>query len=112
MHDVTRSDGPAAVSFIGIATGALAIGAIAVGAIAIGSMAIGALAIKKVKLRNVQIDSLTVRRLRVLEPSPAETPQSDQPSVATSDAAPDMVREVRPRSGPRRRRPRKPIELP
>ena len=49
MKDLTKHDGPMALSYIAIATGALAIGAIAVGAIAIGSMAIGRLAIQRVQ---------------------------------------------------------------
>jgi hypothetical protein len=110
MKEITRSDAPAALSYIATATGwvaigAIAVGAIAVGTIAIGSMAIGRLAIKKVRLKTVEIDNLTVRRLHVLE---SITP-APQPAAAESVAAPGKNGEERASPAPRRRRPRKPI---
>ena len=113
MNDVTRSDGPAAVSFIAIATGALAVGAIAIGALAIGRMVIGRLAIQKARLQTVEIGDLTVRRLRVLEtitPPAEDAAAGDQPpSGTTSATSPDQNGHAQPRPAPRRRRPRKPM---
>jgi hypothetical protein len=51
--------------------GAVALGAFAIGAIAIGRMAIGGLVVRRARLGSVEIDDLTVRRLRVLEATPA-----------------------------------------
>lgn len=54
-----------------VALGAVALGAFAIGAIAIGRLAIGGLVVRRAKLGSVEIDDLTVRRLHVLEATPA-----------------------------------------
>jgi hypothetical protein len=67
---------PGAVRFSAAAIGATAVGAIAIGAIAIGALAVGRLAVGRLAVKNarfgkVEIDDLTVRRLRVLDATPA-----------------------------------------
>jgi hypothetical protein len=105
MNHVTKNDGPAALSYIAIATGALALGAVAVGALAIGRLVIGRLAVQKVRLQAVEIDNLTVRRLRVLE---SDTPGTREPAAGASpDAATGTNGGARPT--PRRKRPRKTV---
>jgi hypothetical protein len=54
-----------------LALGAVALGAFAIGAIAIGRLAIGVMVVRRAKLGSLEIDDLTVRRLRVLETTPA-----------------------------------------
>jgi hypothetical protein len=71
LRPVTRATSPA-TRMVALALGAAALGAFAIGAVAIGKLAISGLVVRRARFRSVEIDDLTVRRFRVLEPTPGE----------------------------------------
>jgi hypothetical protein len=60
-----------ALSVVVAAVGAVAVGARAIGALAVGALAIGKLGVGPARFERVEIDELIVRKLTILEETPA-----------------------------------------
>jgi hypothetical protein len=68
-----QSKAVSTASRLALAAGAAALGAVAVGAVAIGRLLVGRLEIRKARFGALEVDELTVRKLRVVVTSSADS---------------------------------------